>query len=96
MPKACVRLHPLAYVTYHRPRGSTETPPEWGARIRSVCGRGSSGPPPLGAPEGARRSSPSPSGTSPDTWQHQTTLDWRLDGSHRPLGPPLAGGSGRY
>ena len=31
-PRPCVRLCPLSHVTGRRPRGSTESPPEWGAQ----------------------------------------------------------------
>jgi hypothetical protein len=53
MLEACVRLHPLAYVTYHMTRGTTGNLPERGARVRSVCGHDISGPRLAGAPEGA-------------------------------------------
>jgi hypothetical protein len=41
-----VRLHPLAYVTGSRPRGSIGSPPEWGAEAYTVWSRRVSAPDP--------------------------------------------------
>jgi hypothetical protein len=52
---AYIRLRPLAYVTSHRPHGSTETPPEQGARTKSYWTCGSSGLSLIGGPDGTFR-----------------------------------------
>lgn len=110
VPEACIWLCPLAYVMCHKPRGSTGTPHERGARTKSYWAHDNLGPPP---PEDSAvtcgdlvliRS-------SLDTWQHQTSPNWRVWMAHvwvrdRPAGvrpltvicrvPPYLGTRGAF
>jgi hypothetical protein len=83
MPEACVRLHPLAYVTCHNPCGGTGSPPEQGAGVESYWPRGSLGPPLPEDSEVTRRCLGFIH-ISLDTWWHRTTPDgwseWHTQG----------------
>jgi hypothetical protein len=67
-----------AYVTRHRTRDNTGSPPEQGTMARGARRRGSSGPPLAGGPDGTC-GGPGPIRDGLDTWQHRRG---GLDGTH--------------